>query len=85
MTIDLNINPDETLFYYYINWKANQENKIHKATCAHCNYGMGKHSGVIRGENGVWVGPFSSVELCATHVEEKLEEPATKCLSCLKN
>lgn len=72
MEVKLNIQPIEELFYYYTNWQSDQKNKIHRATCAFCNYGTGMRRNVIRGKNGVWIGPFSALELCIHYVEDEL-------------
>lgn len=50
-------------FYYYHNWKAGQQNKIHKGHCKHCRFGFGKHVDAKRGQNGVWIGPFKNVSI----------------------
>jgi len=84
MQIDLNIHEDEILFYYYQNWQARQENKIHKATCGHCRYGSGRnHNHIIsRGENGVWIGPFSTLDLCIEYVGNHLNNEIHFCNCC---
>ncbi len=84
MEVNLNVQEQETLFYYYSNWQAyrQQHNKIHNATCGYCCYGTGMHENVNRGENGVWIGPFSSLELCVAYVENTLGQPANTCNTC---
>lgn len=82
MKIEVNTQPNEDLYYYYMNWRAHQDNKIHKATCGYCNYGTGMHQNVNRGENGVWVGPFSSLDLCIEHVQNKLNLPPNLHVCC---
>jgi hypothetical protein len=47
-------------YYYYFNWHAKQNNKLHKFNCGHCCYGSGKHTEAQKGEKGVWIGPFDS-------------------------
>jgi hypothetical protein len=83
MLVDLNIQEQETLFYYYQNWQAGQNNKIHLASCHICNHGTGMHQNVQRGLNGVWIGPFSSLQLCTQYVTEQLELPANHCNFCI--
>ena len=78
MNVNLNIQAVEgDLFYFYSNWQANQKNKIHKATCSFCCYGTGRNlqNAPNRGENGVWIGPFSTLALCRNYVEERLNIP----------
>lgn len=66
-----NLIEDETIYYYYHNWQAGQNNMIHKGDCRFCNYGFGMRHNVNRGENGVWVGPFSSLELAHQYLNER--------------
>ena len=73
MQVNLNIQENENLFYFYQNWIAGKKNKIHKGDCKQCNYGTGKRTEQTRGESGVWVGPFSSLELCHNYIAEKLK------------
>ena len=84
MLLDLNIDDQETLFYYYQNWKAGLDNKIHKATCGHCRYGSGRnHNQIIsRGENGIWIGPFSTIDLCSEYVGNSLKKEIYLCNCC---
>ena len=73
MQVDLNIQEVESVFYFYHNWQAGKENKIHKGSCGYCNYGSGMHQGNIRGLNGIWVGPFSSLVLCNDYIVNRLQ------------
>jgi hypothetical protein len=82
MLVELNIGEEEELFYYYLNWQANQPNKIHKATCGYCNYGTGSKKFMERGENGVWIGPFSNIELCEQFVVGRLNLEPIHCGCC---
>lgn len=83
MQVNINIQEQENLYYFYHNWQAGQTNKIHIGSCGDCKYGTGKHQTVNRGENGVWVGPFSTVELCNTYIVQKLKlEPVELCKCC---
>jgi len=54
---------NKDLYYFYHNWPAGQNSKIHKGSCNHCKFGFGKKEEQTRGENGVWIGPFDSIEL----------------------
>ncbi len=84
MEVDLNIYPEEDLFYYYHNWRANQENKIHRADCGYCVYGTGRmhQTPIVRGEHGVWIGPFSTLQLCQDYVND-LGLPPNTCQVCI--
>lgn len=86
MNVDLNIIEEEgDLFYFYHNWRAGQENKIHKATCNFCRYGSGRNftNPPNRGDYGVWIGPFSTLEFCHNYIANKLQiaipDNCTKC------
>lgn len=86
MNSELNIKESEgDLLYFYHNWQAGQKNKIHKATCNFCRYGTGRNleKSPIRGENGVWIGPFSTLQLCHEYILNKLNlslpENCTRC------
>lgn len=74
MEVNLNIKAEEDLYYFYHNWQAGQKNKIHKATCSRCSFGSGRNLSKPpkRGENGVWIGPFSSLVLCEDYVGTRL-------------
>ncbi len=82
MFVELNVTEDEELFYYYRNWQAYQNNKIHRATCGKCQYGTGSRANVNRGQNGVWIGPFSSLALCEQFVEQELHQEPNHCNLC---
>ena len=87
MQVELNIQEKEDkLFYFYHNWRAGQDNKIHSATCAFCCYGTGRNlrEAPKRGKNGVWIGPFSSLDLCRDYISNKLEIPIPEnCTRCI--
>lgn len=69
MIVNLNFTENEPVFYYYHNWTANQTNKIHSGSCGFCVYSSGRNvQPVNRGQNGVWIGPFSSIELAQQYV-----------------
>ena len=87
MEVELNIRQEEELFYYYQNWQADLENKIHRATCRFCVFGSEMHHNILiaRGENGVWIGPFSSFEQCQHYVQNRLHLPPTPCQVCIPN
>lgn len=85
ITVELNIELQELpVYYYYHNWTANQLNKIHIGTCGFCRYGSGSHNNppVNRGENGVWIGPFSTLQLCQDYVND-LGLPPNTCQVCI--
>jgi len=75
MEVNLNIQLQENLYYLYQNWKAGKKNKINKGDCKQCNYGTGKRAKQTRGKNGVWVGTFSSLELCHDYIINRLHLP----------
>lgn len=82
MYLDLNIQEQEDLYYFYHNWQAGKENKIHKGSCGYCNYGTGMHQNMNRGENGVWIGPFSTLDLCHSYITTKLNLSAVEPHNC---
>ena len=82
MKVDLNIEEQENLYYFYHNWQAAQQNRIHKGECPNCNYGTGMRHGVNRGQNGVWIGPFSSLELCHDYIINRLNLPPVEPHNC---
>lgn len=82
MTTNLNIQEKENLYYFYHNWKAGKENKIHKGDCPQCNFGTGKREKQTRGLNGVWIGPFSTLDLCHTYIADKLNLPSVEPHKC---
>jgi hypothetical protein len=59
------------LYYFYLNWTAGKENKIHRADCGHCNFGLGKRSKQVNGSHGVWVGPFASQTLAKEIISKR--------------
>jgi hypothetical protein len=70
LTVTLNADDKEELFYFYYNWQAGQINMIHRGSCAKCKWGTGMRVEVKRGANGVWIGPFSSVDLAKNYVRK---------------
>ncbi|WP_445710461.1 hypothetical protein [Flavobacterium sp.] len=72
MQVSLNILEEENLYYFYHNWQAGQTNKIHRGSCGECKYGTGKQKNVDRGRNGVWLGPFSTLDLCHNYIAGEL-------------
>lgn len=60
----------ENLYYYYHNWTANHDNKIHKGSCPICNNGLGQQEVQVR--FGSWVGPFQSLELVESYIRDHL-------------
>lgn len=59
------------LYYYYLNWTAGLKNKIHRADCGHCNFGLGKRSKQVNGMYGVWIGPFASKEIAKASIKKQ--------------
>lgn len=57
-------------YYYYFNWQARQENKLHYCECGHCAFGSGKHENVQLGNNGVWIGPFQTRVIATQQLAE---------------
>ncbi len=88
MNVDLNVREEEgDLFYFYHNWISDQKNKIHKGTCKMCTFGTGRKlsNPTSRGENGVWIGPFSTLEICHKYIMQKLHLSIPEnCLNCHK-
>jgi hypothetical protein len=82
MNVELKIQEQENLYYFYHNWKAGMKNKIHKSDCKQCNFGTCKRVIQTRGENGVWVGPFSTLDLCHDYIAEKLKLPPVEPHNC---
>ena len=72
----------EPYYYYYHNWTAGQKNMIHKGNCGECKFGLGKKGKQVRGEHGVWVGPFETVELVQDYIRKKLLLPTPELHSC---
>jgi hypothetical protein len=81
-TLLLNGNQVQSLFYYYDNWRANQKNLIHKGHCGDCQFGFGKRGKQIRGEQGVWIGPFDTIDLVEDFVKRRLLKPSPEKHSC---
>lgn len=55
---------NQDLYYYYHNWKAGKDNVVHNGSCKFCYHCMGRvNLNTIKGEHGVWVGPFATKEL----------------------
>jgi hypothetical protein len=67
------------LYYYYHNWRAKKDNKVHIGGCKNCNYGFGMREKKTIGRNGVWVGPFATEELAINWAEKysQKEMPVT--------
>jgi hypothetical protein len=49
-------------YYVYENWTAESKAVIHRGTCGNCNDGRGCHENPLGKRNGVWHGPFNSLE-----------------------
>ena len=71
-------------YYYYFNWQAQKENKLHIFNCGHCSYGSGKHTDAEKGENGVWIGPFERKSTADKILLEKLHIAKIEHCSCVK-
>ena len=52
------------MFYFYINFPSIRTHviNIHSGDCGYCNNGLGMHRDSPNSSNGVWVGPFGSIE-----------------------
>ena len=59
-------------YFYYYNWQAGQENKLHYCECGHCAFGSGKQEDVNLGDKGVWIGPFQTREIARQNLREQL-------------
>ncbi len=70
------------IFYFYHDWTSEKENKLHKGNCKHCDYGMGRLGDEIRGESGVWIGPFDTAALADIYILENNLNPHPRCLAC---
>jgi hypothetical protein len=70
-------------FYYYFNWQADQENKIHIHSCGDCCYGSGKHFETENGKNGVWIGPFDDVKIAKEALKRIGKSNVPTCKRCI--
>lgn len=75
---------DQPVYYFYNNWQAGQSNMIHEGSCNFCKYGFGMRDNQNRGHNGVWVGPFDSIELVNAYLENN-GFPRLELHNCLTN
>jgi hypothetical protein len=82
MEVNLNIQEQEHLYYFYHNWASDQKNKIHLGSCGYCKHGTGMHKSEKRGKSGVWIGPFSSLDLCHDYIINRLHLPAVEPDKC---
>ena len=81
----MNKQTKKDLFYYYHNWKAKMDNRVHLNSCKNCNNGMGMRTNTIKGKNGVWVGPFSTIELALNWATKYSNKPnPIKLHNCIK-
>lgn len=73
-------------FYYYFNWMAGIENKLHYCECGHCAFGSGKRDDSENGKNGVWIGPFESRKIAkeALKIRFRLDH-VQECGPCLND
>jgi hypothetical protein len=53
---------DSIAYYVYENWTAEHKAVIHCGICGNCNDGLGCHANPLGRRNGVWHGPFHSLE-----------------------
>ncbi|GHN02465.1 hypothetical protein WSM22_39540 [Cytophagales bacterium WSM2-2] len=83
-TLQLDGSPVEPLYYYHDNWTAAQNNIIHSGSCGDCKFGIGKKGKQVRGEQGVWVGPFDTVDLAQKYITKKLLKPKAIEHDCCK-
>jgi hypothetical protein len=74
--------PIDPGFYYFDNWTAKQDNKIHKGECGECKFGLMIKGKQVRGEKGVWVGPFATVDLARDYVK-RLLKPVPEIHNCI--
>lgn len=73
-------------YYYYYNWQAGQENRLHYCECGHCAFGSGKHENVEQGNNGVWIGPFQTRDIARQKLLEQFHiNNVNDCEHCLNN
>ena len=73
------------MYYIYENWVADKKAKIHKATCAYCNNGNGRHEEIHGDKNGRWHGPFSSynkAKKAALELEDRKISNCGHCVPC---
>ncbi len=58
------------MFYFYINFPTIRTHviKIHTGECGRCNNGLGMHRDSPNSTNGVWVGPFGTIETAETNL-----------------
>ncbi len=74
-------------YYIYTNWKAGDkvDNKIHHWSCGDCRMGLGKHRNATKGENGVWIGPFTKRKQAKEFNEKYFTNiPIVNCKHCNK-
>ena len=72
-------------YYIYDNWQAADRDapKIHKWNCGHCHMGFGKRQNAHKGANGVWIGPFDTIQLARNYFKLKFNIPLNEC-NCVK-
>ena len=72
-------------YYIYNNWQANKDSyKMHRADCGDCQSGKGKHCTKEYGDNGVWIGPFKTIEYAKKYISIKGVK-AKECSRCPKD
>ncbi len=69
-------------YYYYRNWKAEKENKIHIHSCGNAQYGSGTTRVKEAGKNGVWIGAFKTKELAQEKIKFLFGINAEYCNCC---
>src|SRR6266702_2542523 len=73
------IGEKSTVYYFYHDWSTEKENKLHRGNCEHCVYGIGRMIDHVRGENGVWIGPFDSAAFADIYIFENKLSPHPRC------
>ena len=67
-------------FWAYDNWHRDRA-RVHQAGCPFCNHGRGVQGGAS-GDNGQWLGPFSSAEDALARVSNRAD--ARYCGTCAR-
>jgi len=70
-------------YWVYVNWVAEQQAMIHRATCGFCQDGKGCHANPLGERNGKWHGRFTTLQ-AAEAAAQATERPVYRCRSCLR-
>lgn len=73
-------NPDQTTYFVYENWAAEDKAVIHFGSCSFCNQGKGIYPDSST-RNGRWLGPFTTY-VSAKKAAEETGKPVRSCKKC---